>query len=194
MNLNSLPVNAFDVILLVVLIMGVFTGRKHGMSEEMMHLIKWVTVIVVCGLLYDPVGHWLAQSSPFSLLASYLLVYSTVAALILSIFGLCQYYFGGKLVGSDIFGRSEYYLGMASGLVRFGCMLLAVLALLNARYFSSSEVLAMQRFQDDMYGSNYFPTWHTAQEVVFERSLAGPWIKSHLGFLLIQPTKPEDTS
>ncbi len=52
----------------------------------------------------------------------------------------------------------------------------------------------MVDFQNDMYGSNYFPTWHTAQEVVFERSLAGPWIKSHLGFLLIKPTKPEDKS
>jgi uncharacterized membrane protein required for colicin V production len=194
MNLNSLPVNAFDVILLVVLLMGIFRGRRHGMSEEMMHLIKWIAVVVACGYLYDPIGHWVAQSSPFSLLASYLMVYSIVATLILVLFSLFQYYFGGKLVGSDIFGRSEYYLGMASGLVRFGCMLLAALALLNARYFSSGEVMAMKRVQDDLYGSNYFPTWHGAQEVVFEKSVTGPFIKNYLGFLLIKPTQPEDKS
>jgi hypothetical protein len=121
-----------------------------------------------------------------------MMVYIASAMLILSLFAFCKARLGGKLVGSDIFGRSEYYLGMGSGVVRLSCMLLAFLALLNARYFSPTEVRAMEQFQNDMYGSNYFPTWHTAQEVVFERSLSGPWIKTHLGFLLIKPTQPED--
>jgi uncharacterized membrane protein required for colicin V production len=192
MNLNSLPVNAFDAALLLVLFLGLLTGRKHGMSQELMHMIPWLLVVVGCAYAYEPLGRWLAQSSPFSLLASYLAVYALGAMLILGIFGLLRYQFGGKLVGSDIFGRSEYYLGMGSGLVRFACMLVAFLALLNARYFSPREVTEMQKFQDDVYGANYFPTWHTAQEVVFERSLTGPWIKDHLSFLLIKPTKPEN--
>ncbi len=50
----------------------------------------------------------------------------------------------------------------------------------------------MEDFQNDVYGANYFPTWHSAQEVVFERSLAGSWIKDNLSFLLITPTQPED--
>jgi hypothetical protein len=122
------------------------------------------------------------------------MVYITAALVIL---GFCAFFkarIGGKLVGSDIFGRSEYYLGMGSGVVRVCCMLLAFLALLNARYFSPMEVKAMEAFQNDVYGSNYFPTWHTAQEVVFEKSIAGPWIRDHLGFLLIKPTQPEDKS
>src|SRR5271169_5080955 len=135
MNLNSLPVNLFDVIVLAVLALGVFRGRKHGMSEELMNLVKWLEVIVGCALLYNPVGHWLAQSSPFSLLASFLFVYAIGAMVILGVFAFFQHALGGKLVGSDIFGRSEYYLGMGSGVVRCGCMLLAALALLNARYF-----------------------------------------------------------
>ena len=98
----------------------------------------------------------------------------------------------GKLVGSDIFGRTEYYLGMGSGLVRFSCMLLAALALLNARYFSPTEVRAMEKFQDDVYGSNFFPTLHSLQATVFNRSLTGPWIKDNLGFLLIKPAEPEN--
>jgi hypothetical protein len=73
-------------------------------------------------------------------------------------------------------------------------MLVAFLALLNARYFSPAEVKSMEAFQNDVYGSNYFPTLHSAQEVVFEKSLAGSWIKDHLSFLLITPTRPEDKS
>jgi uncharacterized membrane protein required for colicin V production len=182
----------FDFVVLVTLVVGLLRGRKHGMSEELMGLMKWLAVVIGCAVMYEPAGQWFAQSSPFSLLASFLMVYIVGAMFILSLFAFCKNRLGGKLIGSDIFGRSEYYLGMGSGVVRLSCMLLAFLALLNARYFSPMEVKAMEQFQNDVYGSNYFPTWHTAQEVVFEKSLSGSWIKTHLGFLLIKPTQPED--
>lgn len=194
MDLNKMPFNVFDVALLVILVMGILRGRKHGMSEELMSLIKWLAVVICCAFVYEPAGTWLAQSSPFSLLASFMMVYITVALLILGVFSLVKHRLGDKLVGSDIFGRAEYYLGMASGLVRFSCILLACLAVLNARYFSPQEVRAMEDFQNDVYGKNYFPTWHSAQAVVFENSLSGSWIKEHLGFFLIKATKPEDKS
>ena len=194
LSLNSLPGSVFDVVLVAALLMGLFSGRKHGMSEELMGLIKWLAVVLACGLLYRPLGESLARSSPFSLLASYLMVYGCLAAAILGGFALFRHRLGDKLIGSDVFGRSEYYLGMASGVVRFGCALLAALALLNARYFSPEEIEGMERFQNEVYGSNFFPTWHTAQSVVFERSLSGPMIRNYLGFLLIKPTQPEDKS
>lgn len=189
---NSLPVNMFDVALLVILVLGLVRGRKHGMSEELMGLIKWLAIVIGCALLYEPVGSWLAMSSPFSLLASFLIVYITGALFILGLFALVKHRLGGKLIGSDIFGRSEYYLGMGSGLIRFSCILLAFLALLNARYFSPQEVRAREAYVNDVYGKEYFPGWHEAQIVVFENSLSGPWIRDHLGFFLIKPTKPED--
>ena len=127
----------------------------------------------------------------FGRLTCYLLAYVSGALLIFLLFLGIKRAFNGKLVGSDIFGRSEYYLGMVSGLVRFSCMLLAALALLHARYFSPTEVRAMEKFQDDVYGSNFFPTLHSVQATVFDRSLTGPWIKENLGFLLIKPTEPE---
>ena len=192
MSLDKLPINAFDCIVLVVLVLGIMRGRKHGMSEELMGLLTWLGVVIGCAFVYEPTGQWLASASPFSLLASFIIVYITAALLILGFFSFCKSRLGGKLVGSDIFGRAEYYLGMGSGVLRLSCMMLAALALLNARYFSPMEVKAMEAFQNDMYGSNYFPTWHTAQAVVFEQSFAGAWIKDHLGFLLIKPTQPED--
>ena len=182
----------FDLVVAATLLVGLLRGRKHGMSEELMGLLKWLAVVAGCAFVYEPAGQWFAQTSPFSLLASFLMVYIAAALVILGFFALFKHRIGGKLLGSDIFGRAEYYLGMCSGVVRFSCMLLAFLALLNARYFSPMEVRAMEKFQDDLYGSNYFPTWHTAQEVVFEKSISGPWIREHLNFLLIKPTQPED--
>jgi len=188
--MDKLPFNFFDFVLLAVLVAGVLRGRKHGMSEELLGLFQWLAILIVCALAYEPIGKLFVGS--FTLLFCYVTAYLTAGLVVLIVFAGIKRALGGKLLGSDIFGKAEYYLGMGSGLVRFTCMLLAALALLNARYFSPAEVKAMENFQNDVYGSNFFPTLHSVQSAVFERSLLGPWIKENLSFLLIKPTEPEN--
>ena len=194
MSLDNLPINVFDLVLVCILVAGVYRGRKHGMSEELMLLLKWLVIVFGCAAIYQPLGEMFSQTTGlFGNLGSYLAIYIVGALLVIGLFALLKHSVGGKLLGSDIFGRGEYYLGMASGFVRFACILLASLALLNARYYTPMEVRAMEKFQDDVYGSNYFPTLHTVQAVVFEKSLFGAWIKKNLDFLLIKPTEPDRT-
>jgi uncharacterized membrane protein required for colicin V production len=191
-SLDQLPVNLFDLLVVAVLAVGLARGRKHGMSEELISLFQWLTIVFVCAVIYQPGAELMAQfTSMFSRLTCYLVAYVVGALLVCLLFLGLKRSMGGKIVGSDIFGRSEYYLGMGSGLVRASCMLLAALALLNARYFSPTEVRAMQKFQADVYGSDFFPTLQSVQSTVFDKSLTGPWIKENLGFLLINPTEPE---
>ena len=73
MNLNELPFNVFDVALVGILICGILRGRKHGMSEELMSLLKWLAIVIVCAIFYEPLGIWVAQSTPFSLLFSFII-------------------------------------------------------------------------------------------------------------------------
>ncbi len=191
-SLDQLPINAFDFVVLGVLAFGIYRGRKHGMSEELLNLVKWLAILFGCAVVYQPGGELLAQfTNVFGRLSCYLVAYLAGVLLFFLLFAGIKRGLGGKLLGSDIFGRSEYYLGMGSGVVRVSCILLAALALLNARYFNPTEVRALEKYQDDVYGSNYFPTLHSIQSTVFDRSLSGPWIKQYLGFLLIQPTEPE---
>ena len=193
MSLDQLPINFFDALLIVVLAAGILRGRKHGMSEELMSLLTWLGILFGCAIVYQPGGELIGQfTNVFSRLSCYLMAYIAGALLVFLLFAGIKRGLGGKLLGSDIFGRSEYYLGMGSGLVRFACMLLAALALLNARYFSPTEVRAMEARDIDIYGSDFFPGLHSMQATVFEKSLTGPWIKENLGFLLIEPTKPEN--
>lgn len=193
MNLDQLPINLFDLVLILVLAAGIASGRKHGMSEELLSLLMWLAIVFGCAAIYEPVGLIIGDfTTLFGRLSCYVLGYIGVALLVVLLFAGIKRAFGGKLLGSDLFGRAEYYLGMGSGLVRLTCILLAALALLNARYFSPTEVRAMEKFQDDVYGSNFFPTLQSVQASVFDKSLTGPWIKAHLGFLFIKPTKPED--
>src|SRR5437762_2833847 len=85
---------------------------------------------------------------------------------------------------------SKLIVVLVTGVVRFSCMLLAVLAVLNARYYSPKEVRAAEKYQNEWYGTNFFPTLQTVQSDVFEKSLTGPWIKENLSFFLIKPTAP----
>jgi uncharacterized membrane protein required for colicin V production len=193
LSLDKLPINVFDLIVGIVLVAGIMRGRKHGMSEELIKLLQWLTILIGCSAVYEWGGEMFGEfTGLFGRLTRYLMVYITAALLITAVFALIKRSLGGKLLGSDVFGKAEYYLGMASGLVRFSCMLLVALALLNARYFSAAEIRAMQKYNDDVYGSDYFPGLHSAQETVFEKSITGPFIKQHLGHLLIKPTAPED--
>ena len=189
---DSLPFNWFDVLIVIVLFVGLQRGRKRGMSEELISLLAWICIAVGCAIAYQPIGTFLADKSVFSLLSSYLMAYVAVAVVIGCVFAVFKRIAGGKLVGSDVFGKSEFYLGMVAGMVRFCCILITLLSLLNARMFNSQEVEAGKAYQNDVYGSNFFPTLYSVQAQVFEKSLAGPWIRNQLGFLLIKPTAPDD--
>jgi len=154
-------------------------------------MAKWATLVLICAGLYHPLGWWAAESGYFDLLSCYLFAYLGVALLIFVVFSVLERKLKPKLTGSDIFGRGEYFLGMGSGMLRFACILLAGLALLNSREFSPLELKQMERYQEENYGSDIFPGLHSLQKAVFERSLTGGFIKQDLSFLLITPTEAD---
>jgi uncharacterized membrane protein required for colicin V production len=187
-----MPFNWFDLVILLVLFLGCRRGRKHGMSDELPKLLKWLAIMCVSALAYKPLGQLIVtNSSVFSELAAYLMAYLGTALLIAAVFAVLKSALGEKWVSGEVFGRSEFYLGMVAGGVRFCCILMIVLALVNARAFNAAEVNANVNYQKAMYGSDFFPTFHTFQSQIFEKSLLGPSIKRDLGFLLIEPTAPE---
>jgi uncharacterized membrane protein required for colicin V production len=189
-SLDKLPINRFDCLLFALLVAGIIRGRKQGMSEELLSLLGWISLVGACAMGYEPLGRFYSQTtSLFSLTTCYVMAYITLALGVLAVFFLIKRGLGGKLLGSDVFGQTEYYLGMGSGFIRFACMLLAGLALLNAKYYSPAEIKRMEKYQNDEYGSTYFPTLASVQTSVFDTSLTGPLIKNHLDFLLIKRTE-----
>jgi uncharacterized membrane protein required for colicin V production len=187
------PFNLFDILLALVLVAGIVHGRKHGLSAELLSTAKWVSLLLVCAVSYGAAGTLVASTGLFDLLTSYLLCYLGIALVVFLAFTILERRLAPKLVGSDIFGRSEYFLGMGFGLVRFISVFFVGLALLNAREFTRPELLKEQKYQEDNYGSDLFPGLHSLQAAVFERSLTGAFIKDDLGFLLIRPTPADET-
>lgn len=187
----SMPFNWFDIAILLVLALGVQRGRKHGMSTEVILVIRWLAIIVVGGLCYGMVGDVISDNSVFTRLSSYLMAYTVIALVITVAFLAIKKMANGKLVGSDVFGSGEYYLGMMAGLVRYACILIFGLALLNAPLYTQKDIDDDTRFQNDVYGSTFFPKLYTVQADVFKKSFVGPHIHDQLGFLLINSTPRE---
>jgi hypothetical protein len=195
MALDKLPVNWFDGVVLGLLILGLFRGRKHGMSKEVLPLLKWLTLVLVSGFFYPMTAQLFTNAAGLGKLASCLLGYLLLAFVIWIVFLLFKRLLGHRTSENNFFGSGEYYLGMAAGMVRFACMLLAVLALLNAPYYSQADIQAHEAyvkrwFGGGLYSGNYFPDLQTVQSSVFKNSLTGPCLKDYLGALMIETAPP----
>lgn len=188
--MTGLPINWFDLTLAAILIAGAVTGRRKGMSEEFLPVMQWLSIVAVGALFYRPLGELLSAYTGITLLVSFIVSYALVAALIRLGFGWIKTMVGEKLVGSDVFGRVEFSMGAFAGTLRFACILLAVLAVLHARYFSPQELAAQARMQRENFGSITFPTLGAVQQSIFDKSITGRFIEKYLSAQLIASTSP----
>ena len=193
--LDNLPVNWFDAVVVGMLIIGLFRGRKLGMSKEALPLLKWVSLVVVCGLWYQTAAQLLVKTAALSRLASCIFGYLLLAFVIVLLFMALRRLVVYRVAENNLFGSAEYYLGMLSGMIRFACMLLAVLALLNAPFYTTADIIKHDAYVKRWYGGglysgNYFPSLQTVQAQVFTKSFTGPYIKDYLGPLLIETAPP----
>lgn len=188
---DKLPINWFDAVVVILIVAGLFRGRKHGMTKELLLVFKWVVLVVVSGLFYQPVGQIYIDSLRTGKTAGYVYGYLSLAIVIIGVFAILKRMFSHRMEGKSFFGGAEYYLGMLAGIVRYLCMLLALLALLNAPYYTTAEIQAHEAyvkrwFGGGMYSGNYFPDLNTIQTMVFKKSFSGPYIKDALNPLLVE--------
>ncbi|MGV3773331.1 MAG: CvpA family protein [Verrucomicrobiales bacterium] len=182
--------NWFDILTIIILLLGVLRGKKRGMSEELLDLFQWLTIIFVSALLYKPLGQFVSSYTKMDLMWSYILSYLFTFVLLKLLFAAIKRSVGEKLVHADAFGSMEYYLGMLAGAVRFACMLLMALALLHAKYISDAERAMAAKRQADTFGSISFPTLGSLQQTIFYASTTGKFVKRHLHNQLIEATPP----
>lgn len=79
-----------------------------------------------------------------------------------------------------------------AGVVRYACVLIFVLALMNAPVYSAADIAKAKAYNARWFGGgeqgytgNFFPTLQQIQEQTFKESFLGPRIKDNLGMLLI---------
>jgi membrane protein required for colicin V production len=186
--MKNLPFNYVDVIIVVLLVVGIFRGRKRGMSEELLTFLQWLIIVIGGSFVYQPLGGLIKQMAPFSLLVCHVMAYVLFALVVKLLFSQIQRAVGEKILGSNAFGISEYYLGMLAGMIRFGCVMLMIMALVNAREITQQERIEMAQFQSKNFEGISFPTFGSLQQSILVESFGGSQVKQHLGFLLIKST------
>jgi uncharacterized membrane protein required for colicin V production len=179
-----------DAAIIIILMIGIIVGRRRGMSTELLSVLQWISIVIVGGIGYEYVSPLLMSGGMLSPYFANIVAYLLVAVFFKLVFSGIRRYLGEKLFGGTVFGVLEYYLGMLGGMVRFACVIIFCLALLNARLYSPKEMADMRKYQQENFGSISFPTPMTLQENVFRNSLTGPLVKNSLSMLMIKPTAP----
>src|ERR1041385_3082637 len=75
MDVASLNYNWFDLLAILLVLIGVARGRKRGLSQEVIDMFKWLLIVVIAAYVYEPWGTLLAEKTVFSLLYSFIAVY-----------------------------------------------------------------------------------------------------------------------
>lgn len=181
-----------DLTIMILLGVGLFRGRKRGMSGELLDLMKWLLIVFGGALLYQPITFYLSLVVPgLSALGGYLVAYIGFGLIMVLIFGSLKHNLGEKLSQGDLFGPVEYYLGMVSGMVRWACIIVATMALIHAREYTPVEVKAREKAQEDNFGSIRFFRLYSLQADVFKSSAIGRTIENSCPGLLIKATSPK---
>jgi uncharacterized membrane protein required for colicin V production len=198
--------NWFDFVLIGVLIFGFWRGRKRGMSREAVPASMWLVLVIAAGLGYQFLGQWLIQAKVIHSVfgnvakettAAYVSSYLLISLVVFIIFSMIGKHFREKVTGSNTFGSNEYYFGMVAGTIRYACILMFILALMNAPYYTTEEKVASAEYKARWYGGglngysgDFIPDFSEVQESVFKKSLSGPFITSKMDCLLIVTTQP----
>jgi uncharacterized membrane protein required for colicin V production len=201
---QNLSFNWFDIALLAILAFGFWRGRKRGMSREALPTSMWLVAIIGAGFGYHILGEMLVNTgyvrkvfgnSVGERTTSYVICYLGICIVVLILNSLLKKVFKEKVAGSNAFGNGEYYLGMIAGIIRYACITIFFLALLNAPVYTAAEIQAGQAYRNRWFGGglkdysgDFIPTIPEVQTSVFKKSIAGPFIHDGLGSLLIGDT------
>jgi uncharacterized membrane protein required for colicin V production len=196
--MDNLPINWFDFTILGVLGFGLFRGRKNGMTKEFLPTAQWICIVVAAAFVYPLTIQSINSYCNLGQAWSASLGYLGTALAVWLVFVFIKRGLAKRLEGSSVFGGSEYYLGMLSGMVRYACILLFFVALSNAPHYTAADVAAKAAYNKRWYGGglydgNYVPDFNNVQDAVFKKSFSGPYIKDYAAIMLVQ-IGPADTS
>jgi hypothetical protein len=155
------------------------------MTQELLPLFQWIGIVVVGGLFYWQISMLIHPYTQFTTLWCNITAYLIIALGVHLFYLWLKQLFSEKLMEKDIFGRAEFYLGMMAGVVRFGCILLVGMALMNSRVETAAELAKTEQFQKDNFSDIRFPTYGEFQQDVLFKSFSGKWVQKNLQPVLI---------
>ncbi len=178
----------FDVLIAIVVISGLVYGYKQGISVELVPMLKWITIVVVCGTFYKELGSELARSVQIQPNLAFVVVYLVMAGILMGIATAIKNAIGEKLVGAHVFGKAELPLGAIAGIIHFGCVIFVGLSLLSSAYVTEEELTGPPLPAESSLADHFSPA--NIQRGVFHQARSGQLLKGYLGQWLIAAQPP----
>ena len=175
--------------------LGCFAAGATDCPRTCCRCLQWLVLVPVCAFGYQMVGGFLMNLAHLDKFWSLMDAYLALALVVFVIFSGIKPDVAEKLVKSNFFKGGEYYLGMVSGVVRYACVLVFLMALLNARFFTPAEIAAAnaadkQSLGGGVFAGNYFPHLFTIQDWVFKQSFTGSCVKNEPPHAAHHPARP----
>jgi uncharacterized membrane protein required for colicin V production len=180
----------FDLVVLGAIVLGVIRGRKRGMTAELLPLLQWLLIIILGAYTYAYFGLFFNNVCGLGLTFSNIAMYLFLAMVLKWVFTALKNLLGDKLLVADAFGKSEYTLGMAAGVLRFFCMLVLAVAILHGFHASPPPKAAPPAGASAPVSAAFASLIRSLQERVFVRSVSGRFAKKYLANLLLKPASP----
>ena len=188
------PGGWFDLVVIALLIIGFFRGRKHGMSQEILFVLQWLVILIVGSQYYEPLAKLLYDQALFGPMVCNFIVYLGIFAIVKIVFTNLKRFVGEKIFASDVFGKYEFYLGMVAGMVRFACITIFIISVVNGRAYTQQEIAEREKSQVKDLGSDFFPSLPGVQQQILATSLTGRTVREHLSPILLKPTSPTEVA
>lgn len=177
--------NWFDWAALGWVLIGFVRGYQRGLSEEVLRILPWVLGILAAGFFHEKWGGELAGALGLGSIWSQAVVYAGIVAGCLLVFHGLRKWIGEKPVESGAFGWAERPLGMLGGALRYACMVVVLLALLNAPAYTGSELDAALRVIHQP-GARLYASGAEAKAGIMLDSWLGRFAREHFGSLIIR--------
>lgn len=178
----------FDLVFLIIIVSGLLYGRKRGLSVELIPLVQWITLVIICGTFCEPIGAPIASLIEIQPNAAFVFTYLLLAAGVSYVFWQIKQTIAKGLPGADYFGAAEFPLGAAAAAIRFICILFACLALLSSQYIPEEDLAepVYGYLHDNSKGLEPVDLHRS----VFVRSWSGRWMKYSFSTWLIAAQPP----
>lgn len=183
--MDGVQINAFDGVVLVVLLVGARAGYTYGFAETIWPFLRWTGMLAAGAAAWSPISLELSRLSGFGPLPTAEFAYCFMAGTAaLAIAGLYRV-FGQQLQLMIPGGVIDSILGMIAGAGASAASLLNAYALLNpfqAKPQWNPESSGYDTAAQDLI----IAILGALRQSAFEGSWIGRAISEHLGMLLIQ--------
>ncbi len=176
----------FDLVAVALIFVGLFHGRKNGMSQELFNTMKWLFMLALAPLAYLPLAKLLQKVIHIKAIYIHVGAFVFVAVAVHLLMITMRKKIKDKMSDSDVFGSAEYPLGMLAGAFQYSCLLVMIVACLNAKYIDEDALKRQDQIQRDAMGEKFIPTPGNLHKDAMT-SIAGTTIKKYLKFQLIEP-------